>query len=107
MEDRSLAWAILGWGACARVRGGFAEDEAVTDAGASGGFFSGVNSWSMLGTVPAVVSPVLFSFEPSTPDTEPTTLETEGESSLRFMLPASSSSLVQIASICPSPVKDA
>ena len=50
---------------------------------------------SMLGACPAVISPVLFSFETMT-------LESGGVSILVVVLAASSSSLVQITSIVPS-----
>jgi hypothetical protein len=75
-----------------------AGDDDVGSAGTSGRFILGVDSLSMPGGCAAIPSPALFPFDS-------TTLETGGISSLAP--PASSSSLVQIASIFPSLVKDA
>ena len=75
-------------------------DHEVAFACTSGEFILGVNPLSMLVDCPAVISPVLSSFEPMT-------LKSGGVLSLGLVLPASSSSLVQITSIFPSPVKQA
>src|ERR1700745_882786 len=99
MDDRCLTSGVFVWAACTES-GRCDGDHEVAFACTSGGFILGVNPLSMLGACPAVISPALFSFQP-------TTLECGSVSDLELVLPASSSSLVQIASIIPSSVKEA